>query len=89
MYPYVAGGTGLSACFPPWASADNKLFENLGNAQARARMRTEIESSQTDWENLCALATPDGVLVLGVNKPENRQYAGKRLSEIAKAMNKD
>jgi N-acyl-D-amino-acid deacylase len=89
MYPYVAGGTGLSACFPPWASADNKLFDNLASAEARARMRTEIQSAQTDWENLCALATPEGVLVLGLNRPENRAYVGKRLGEIAAAMNKD
>ena len=89
MYPYVAGGTGLSACFPPWASADNKLFENLANADARKRMRTEMESSQTSWENLCQLGTADGVLILGLNRPEHRQYVGKRLSEIAKAMNKD
>jgi dihydroorotase/N-acyl-D-amino-acid deacylase len=88
MYPYIAGGTGLSACFPPWASADNKLFDNLADPQARARMRAEIESNHTDWENLCALASPDGVLVLGVNRPENRQYMAKRLSEIATAMNK-
>jgi N-acyl-D-amino-acid deacylase len=89
MYPYIAGGTGLSACFPPWASEDNKLFDNLANADARRRMRTEMENTKADWENLCQLATPDGVLVLGVNRPENRQYAGKRLSEIARAMNKD
>ncbi|MEX2283097.1 MAG: D-aminoacylase [Gemmatimonadota bacterium] len=89
MYPYVAGGTGLSACFPPWASADNKLFENLANADARKRMRTEMESSQTAWENLCALGTPDGVLILGLNRPEHNAYIGKRLSEIATAMNKD
>ncbi len=89
MYPYVAGGTGLSACFPPWASADNKLFDNLADQQARARMRAEIESALTDWENLCALASPEGVLVLGLNRPENRQYAGKRLGEIATAMNRD
>jgi N-acyl-D-amino-acid deacylase len=88
MYPYVAGGTGLSACFPPWASENNKLFYNLANPEARAPMRAEIESDKTDWENLCALATPEGVLVLGVNRPENKQYAGKRLSEIATAVNK-
>ena len=27
MYPYTAGATGLSACFPPWASADGKLSQ--------------------------------------------------------------
>jgi N-acyl-D-amino-acid deacylase len=79
----------LSACFPPWASADNKLFDNLASAEVRAKMRAEMLSSQTEWENLCQLATPQGVLVLGLLRPEHRQYAGKRLSEIATAMNKD
>ena len=89
MYPYVAGGTGLSACFPPWASADDKLFDNLADPAVRARMRAEMESADTDWENLCQLATPQGVLVLGLNRPENRQHAGKRLGEIAAAVGKD
>ena len=89
MYPYVAGGTGLSACFPPWASADGKLFDNLASPQVRARMRAEMESGETDWENLCSLATPQGVLVLGVELPENARYAGKRLAEISAEHGKD
>ena len=89
MYPYVAGGTGLSACFPPWASADDRLFDNLADPAVRAKMRAEMESADTEWENLCQLATPQGVLVLGLNRPENRQHAGKRLAEIAAAVGKD
>jgi len=89
MYPYIAGGTGLSACFPPWASADDRLFDNLQDPAARARMRAEMESPRTEWENLCSLATPEGVLVLGLERPENRPYAGRRLGEIAAAQGKD
>lgn len=89
MYPYVAGGTGLTACFPPWASADGALFDNLADAAVRQTMRAEMQRSDTDWENLCGLSTPEGVLILGVNRAENRQWAGRRLSDIAAAMNKD
>lgn len=89
MYPYVAGGTGLSACFPPWASADDKLFDNLANQEVRAKMRAEMLTEKTEWENLCALATPEGVLVLGLRKPENRAWIGQRLSDIAAAQGKD
>ncbi|MGH7504290.1 MAG: N-acyl-D-amino-acid deacylase family protein, partial [Longimicrobiales bacterium] len=89
MYPYIAGGTGLTACFPPWASADGKLFDNLADPQTRARIRAEIEHQTEEWENLCMLATPENVLILGVNEPANRQWAGKRLAEIAAARNKD
>jgi len=89
MYPYVAGGTGLTACFPPWASADGQLFDNLSDPSMRARIRSEIEQQTEPWENLCTLATPEGVLVLGVDEPANRQFAGKRLGEIAAARNGD
>lgn len=88
MYPYVAGGTGLSACLPPWASADGKLLDNLREPAMRSKVRAAVMQQTTDWENLCQLATPDGVLVLGLEKPENQSYAGKRLSEIATAMGK-
>jgi dihydroorotase/N-acyl-D-amino-acid deacylase len=89
MYPYTAGGTGLTACLPPWASADGKLFANLADDAVRARIRAEVEHPTSDWENLGALATPENVLVLGLEKPETRKYAGKRLSEIAAAEGKD
>jgi len=89
MYAYIAGGTGLSACFPPWASADGKLLDNLRDPQMRARIRTEVQKEYTEWENLCQLATPDGVMVVGLDQPENKTFAGKRLAEIAAAQGKD
>jgi dihydroorotase/N-acyl-D-amino-acid deacylase len=88
MYAYVAGGTGLSACTPPWASEEGKLIENLQKPEMRAKIKAEMLKEHTEWENLCMLASPTGVLVLGITKPENRQYAGKRLGEIATMMNK-
>jgi len=89
MYPYVAGGTGLTACLPPWASADGRLFENLQDPEARRRIRDEIRSQSGDWENLCQLATPEGVLLLGLEREENRAYVGRRLDDVAEEMGKD
>jgi dihydroorotase/N-acyl-D-amino-acid deacylase len=83
MYPYVAGGTGLTACLPPWASADGKLLENLRDPAMREKIKAEVLKDKTEWENLCQLATPEGVLIVGVNKPENKVFAGMRLSEMA------
>ena len=88
VYPYVAGGTGLSACTPPWASEDGKLIENLQNVEVRAKIKAEMLNPRTEWENLCMLGSPQGVLILGLNRPENKQYVGKRLNEIATMMNK-
>jgi N-acyl-D-amino-acid deacylase len=90
MYPYVAGGTGLTACFPPWAAEGGRLYQNLADPRVRERIRAEILSEEIlDWENLCDLATPENVLVLGLDRQENQQYAGMRLSEIAADMGKD
>lgn len=83
MYPYTAGSTGLTSCLPPWAAEGGKLYENIANAEMREKMRAEMLADRTNWENLCGAATPEGVLVLGLLKPENKQYAGKYLSEIA------
>jgi dihydroorotase/N-acyl-D-amino-acid deacylase len=63
MYPYVAGGTGLSVCLPPWVSADGKLFDNLKDPAARTKMHGEMLAPARDWENLCQQATPEGVLI--------------------------
>jgi dihydroorotase/N-acyl-D-amino-acid deacylase len=89
MYPYVAGGTGLTACLPPWTAADGKLFDNLADVKVRARIKAEIQSEKNDWENMGRLAGPEGILIVGVEKPENHRFVGKRLSEIEAMQHKD
>ena len=89
MYAYTAGATGLTACLPPWASADGKLFANLANPETRARIRDEMAQVQAAWENLCELGGPDNVLLAQFDAPANAAYAGKRLAEVARMMGKD
>ena len=89
MYPYQAGGTGLSACLPPWASADGKLFDNLANPGMRSKIRAEMEHQTFAWEPLCELATPDGVLVAELASPTLKPYNGQRLGAIARALGTD
>jgi N-acyl-D-amino-acid deacylase len=89
MYAYVAGGTGLSACLPPWASAEGKLLDNLKDPATRARIRAEMVLDRTEWENLCQLAGPEGVLVLDLRKDENKRFVGKRLTEVTAALGKE
>ena len=88
MYPYVAGGTGLTACLPPWSQADGKLFTNLADPAIRQKIKAEMLRSDVDWENMCELSTPEGVLITAIVNPDNKPYAGKRLSEIARLQNK-
>ena len=89
MYPYTAGGTSLSACTPPWATEGDKLLERLRDPAQRTRIIAEMNAARNTWENLCALATPSGVMTVGYEKPELKQYEGKRISEISTLMGKD
>ncbi len=85
MYPYVAGSTGLAAILPPFASAGGKLFERLADPIERAKVRAEVLDQKTEWESMGLLATPENILILGLDQPANKKYVGKRLAEIARA----
>jgi N-acyl-D-aspartate/D-glutamate deacylase len=87
MYPYTASGTGLSAVLPPWASADGKLYDNLRDPRMRARLREELSRPSGDWENMGT--DPQGIMPVGFQQPEHKQYTGKRLSEIAAMRGED
>ena len=79
MYPYVASGTGLAAALPDWAQADGRLAENLRDPATRARIRAGILEPISRG----SLAGPDGILVVGLRRPENRRWNGRTLAQIA------
>lgn len=83
MYPYAASGTGLDSVLPPWLAAGGRFFENLRDPVTRARVRAEVLAPSGGWEPLAHGIGPEGVMPLGFERPENLQYAGKRLNEIA------
>lgn len=89
MYLYPAGGNSFASCIPPKYAENGKLLENLKNPALRATMVAEIHARDAGYENLCEAATPENVMVMGFRKDEYKQFEGKRLSEIATAMNKD
>ena len=89
MYLYVAGANGFSSCIPTKYAADGKLLANLKDPAQRQAIIDGLHSFDKTYDNSCLNAGPDGVMVVGFTKPELKQYEGKRLSEIAKLMNKD
>ena len=96
MYPYIAGGTGISALFPPWASEDGRLLDNLSDPEMRQRIHAEVLADGPEWENFGTLSTPEGVLVTSVGDagPDGGStgaegYVGMRLSEVAAEMGVD
>ena len=87
MYPYIAGGTGLAALLPPWASEDGALLDNLRDPETRRRIHAEVMRDDVEWENFGSLVGSGGVLV--VDAPGAEEHVGKRLSQIAREMGTD
>ena len=89
MYLYPAGGNSFSSCIPPKYSEGGRLMENLKNPTLRATMVAEMHAMDAGYENLCEIATPANVMVVGFRKEANKRFEGKRLSEIAATLGKD
>ena len=89
MYLYPAGGNSFASCIPPKYAAGGRLMENLKNPSLRATMVAEMHARDAGYENLCEIATPETVMVIGFRKEANRRFEGKRLSEIASTLGKD
>src|SRR2546430_6860903 len=54
VYPYVAGSTSLSACFPAWALAGgtDRMIARLKDPGTRGRLKQEIGADSNAWENI-------------------------------------
>jgi N-acyl-D-amino-acid deacylase len=86
MYPYEAGATGLSSCFPPWAHEGglHATLARLREPEQRARIRSEMAASGTDWENLYeAAGTPDGIVLVSFKNEGLKPLTGRTLGQIA------
>jgi N-acyl-D-aspartate/D-glutamate deacylase len=91
-YAYTAWFNSMSAFVPAWAhdGGDAKLIERLKDPATRARIRKDMETPSKDWDNEWDEITgPQDVIIAVVQNPELKKYQGKRLSEVAKALNED
>jgi len=90
MYPYTAGATGLDAMMPPWSKEGGsaKMIKRLENKVTRAKIKNEILTSTSGWENFYWMAGGgEGIFVSYLSK--NKELQGKSIADIAKIMNKD
>lgn len=86
MYPYEAGATGLSACFPPWAHEGGlrATLARLRDAGHRARIREEMSHPGADWENLYqAAGTPEGIVLVSFKNERLKPLTGRTLGQVA------
>ncbi len=91
-YAYTAWFNTFSAFIPPWAhdGGDAKLIERLKDPAARARIRKEMQTPSTTWDNEWdEIPGPEAILISVVQNPKLLPLQGKTIAEIAKLWNKD
>ena len=92
MYPYLAGGTALAACLPPWTQDGGypALFKRLRDPETRKKIAAEVKVDSDKWENLyLAAGSPDRIIPSEFKSEKLKPLAGKTLAEIAKMRGKD
>ena len=91
-YAYTAWFNSFSAFIPPWAhdGGDAKLVERLKDPAMRARIRKEMVTPSTTWDNEWQeIDGPQAILLSVVHNPKFLPLQGKTIAEIAKLWNKD
>jgi len=91
-YAYTAWFNTFSAFIPPWAhdGGDAKMIERLKDPSQRARIRKDMLTPSTAWDNEWQeIDGPGAILVSVVHNPKLLPLQGKTIAEIARLWNKD
>jgi N-acyl-D-aspartate/D-glutamate deacylase len=91
-YAYPAWFNSFSAFVPPWIhdGGETKMVGRLKDRPTRARIRKEMETDSSGWDNeWLEVPGPEAILVSVVQNPKLLPLQGKTIAEIAKLQNKD
>ncbi|MBV9502479.1 MAG: D-aminoacylase [Acidobacteriaceae bacterium] len=91
-YAYPAWFNSFSAFVPPWAheGGDAKMIERLKDPTTRARIRKQMETDASGWDNeWLEVPGPDAILVSVVSNPKLLSLQGKTIAQIAESQAKD
>ncbi len=91
-YAYTAWFNSFSAFIPPWAhdGGDAKLIERLKDPVTRARIRKDMQTPATSWDNeWLEVPGPEGILVSVVQNSKLLPLQGKTIAQIAKLRGRD
>jgi len=93
LYPYPAGGTGLSITVPNWvfAEGEEKGYARLRDPAVRERLKREVAAgSQPGWSNLVqASGGWDHVVLANSYNKKYAAYQMKSIATIATALGRD
>src|ERR1022692_1562389 len=91
-YAYTAAFNTFSAVIPPWGhdGGDKKLIGRLKDPAMRARIRQDMETPSSQWNNEWQqVKGPESFVVSAVQNPKLIPLQGKSIAEIARLWNKD
>jgi dihydroorotase/N-acyl-D-amino-acid deacylase len=91
-YAYPAWFNTFSAFIPPWAhdGGDAALLERLKDPATRARIRQDMLTPSSAWDNEWQeIPGPEAILIAVVQNPKLLPLQGKRLSEVAESWHED
>ena len=91
-YAYPAWFNSFSAFIPQWAhdGGDAKLIQRLQDPAMRARIRKDMMTRSTEWDNEWQeIPGPEAVMIGVVQNPKLVPSQGKTLADVAKLWNKD
>jgi N-acyl-D-amino-acid deacylase len=85
-YAYTAWFNSFSAFVPPWAhdGGDAKLIERMKDPTTRARIRKDMTTPTTEWDNeWLAIPGPESILLCVFQNPALQPLQGKTLAQAA------
>ena len=90
VYPYPAGSTQLIHVLPPefQAGGMDALTAALLDPEKRAIMRERMKTG-SDFENISLLVGFENIQATSLRMPENKQFEGMNIVQIAQAQGKD
>jgi dihydroorotase/N-acyl-D-amino-acid deacylase len=91
-YAYPAWFNGFSAFIPPWVheGGEAKMVERLKDPAMRARIRQEMLTANSNWDNEWQeINGPEDILISVVQNPKLLSLQGKTVQQVAQAQNKD
>jgi len=91
-YAYTAWFNSFSAFVPPWAhdGGDAKLVERMKDPATRARIRKDMTTPTTEWDNeWLGIPGPESILLCVVQNPALRPLQGKTLAQAAALRHQD
>lgn len=91
-YAYTAWFNDMSAFVPPWAhdGGNDKMVARLKDSATRARVRKDMETPSSAWDNEWdEVPGPESILVGVVKNPDLRPLQGQTIAAIAKTRGSD